>query len=316
MTASDLAKKVPEWIFRPAALREARAVLPARDDRRDVALRQARLLLEVARRVTEPGEELPPGAQPAVLLGLYRDAIYWALAARRTDGGELPPDLRALWDASNPQTMAAAPAPDNEESAALRRTLFDEYDPRSLAVGEADAARARAFADALVWDTDAPRRRVAWVLAQRWLRVAAIGLVLLLLVVGIRALSQAPNLAAGRPFRLSSSWSGWAACVAHEDCRTLMFSTDLDDDPWVEIDLGAAKSIRRVDVVNRGKCCEDRAVPLIIELSTDQKWWTQVARRDAVFGSWTAQFRPKVARYVRLKVLKRSMLHLKSITVR
>ena len=185
-------------------------------------------------------------------LGLCREVIYWALAARRADGGAAPSDLRALWDASQPQMSAASP-PDNEASAALRRTLFDDYAPHSLAVTDADAARAREFAEALVWDLDAPRRRIERVLIQRWLRVALLGAVLFLLVIGGRVLMLGPNLAAGKPFRLSSSFSGWAACVANNGCNGLMFHTETEPNPWVEIDLGAPKKVasRRGDQPGR-----------------------------------------------------------------
>ena len=159
MDARAIPRRVFEWILPRRRAGEARAALRAPDDPREAAARQARLVLEVARRTAEPAEALPPGAQPAVLLALYRDAIYWALAARRPDRSPPPADLRALWDASNPQLVAASP-PDNDESAALRRTLFDDYAPRGLEVSDADAARARTFAEALVWDMDAPRRRV------------------------------------------------------------------------------------------------------------------------------------------------------------
>jgi hypothetical protein len=186
--ARDIAGKTFEWIFRRATLRDARAGLPIADDPRAAAARQAKLLLEIARRTAEPAEALPAGALPAVTLGLSREAIYWALAARRADGGAVPSDLRALWDASQPQTSSASP-PDNEASAALRRTLFDDYAPHALAVTAKDAARAREFAEALVWDLDAPRRRVERVLIQRWLRIALLGAVLVLLVIGGRVLT-------------------------------------------------------------------------------------------------------------------------------
>jgi hypothetical protein len=239
MRAQDAAKRVSDWIFHRKAVREARAALPRGDDRREAATRQAKLLLEVARRVAEPSDVLPPGAQPAVALGMYRDAIYWALAARGTGGDQPPADLRALWDASNPQVVAvAAAAPDNADSAALRRTLFDDYDPRSLAVTDDDVARARAFAEALIWNLDAPRRRLSWVLTQRWLRIAAVAGAVLLLVGGVRSLVQGTNLAAGKPFRLSAPWAGWTDCVAGGGCPGLMFHTDTADNPWVEIDLG------------------------------------------------------------------------------
>ncbi len=317
MTAPGVTNRVFDWFFRGAALREARAGLPDRDEPRELAARQAKLLCEVARRVAETADPLPPGARPAVSLALCRDAIYWALAARHARAGEPPTDLRALWDASNPQVVGAAPSPpDNQESAALRRTLFDDYDPRSLAVTAHDAARARAFAEGLVFDLDGPRRRVVRVLTQRWLRVGLVAAALVALVVGVRVSTLGPDLAAGKPFRLSASWPGWAACMANNGCNGLMFQTDEGDEPWVEIDLGAPRKVHRVEVVNRGSCCADRAVPLIVELGGDRRAWTQVARRDAPFGSWTAKFAPRTARYVRLKVLRRSVLHLQSIAVR
>ena len=315
MNARDIAGKSFEWIFRRAALRDARAGLPAADDQRAVATRQAKLLLEITRRTAEPAEALPAGALPAVTLGLSREVIYWALAARRADGGTTPSDLRALWDAAQPQTSSASP-PDNEASAALRKTLFDDYAPHALAVTDAEAARARDFAEALVWDLDAPRRRMERVLIQRWLRVALLGAVLLLLAIGGRVLMLGPNLAAGKPFRLSSTFSGWAACVASTGCAGLMFHTETEPNPWVEIDLGAPMKVSRVEVINRGDCCADRATPLVVEVSTDRARWTPVARRNEPFGSWTASFPARVARYVRLSVPKRTVLHLQAIAVR
>jgi hypothetical protein len=316
MNAAGVARNVFEWVFRPAALRAARTGLTAGNEQRDAEIRQAKLLLEVARRVEEPADALPPGAQPAVSLALYRDAIYWALAARRSNGGAPAPDLRALWDESAATQALPAGAADADAPGALRRMLVDDYDPRSLAVKEADAARARAFAESLVWDAAAPRRRINWVHAQRWMRLGLVALGVLLLVSGFRFLTRGPNLAAGKPFRVSHQWPGWADCVKNEDCGQLMFATDFVHEPWMEIDLGTPTKIHRVDIVNRDKCCQDRAVPLVVELSTDQKTWTQVARRDDEFGSWTATFRPKVVRFVRLKALKQTWLHLKSVAVR
>ena len=315
MNARDIARKSFEWILRRAALRDARAGLPIADDARAAAARQAKLLLEIARRTTEPAEALPAGALPAVTLGLCREVIYWALIARRAEGGTAPSDLRALWDASQPQISSASP-PDNEASAALRKTLFDDYQPHALAVTDAEAARAREFAEALVWDLDAPRRKIERVLLQRWLRVALLGAVLLLLVIGGRVLMLGPNLAAGKPFRLSSTFSGWAACVANNGCNGLMFHTETEPNPWVEIDLGAPKKVRRVEVINRGDCCADRATPLVAEVSIDRATWTPVGRRNEPFGSWTASFPARVARYVRLGVPRRTVLHLQAIAVR
>jgi len=323
LDARAIPRRVLEWIFRSAALREARDGLRAPDDPREAAARQARLLLEIARRTAEPAEALPPGGQPAVLLGLYRDAIYWALAARRADRAPPPTDLRALWDASHPQLSAASPPdpsaaspPNNDESAALRRTLFDDYAPRGLEVSDADAGRARVFAEALVSDLDAPRRRVARVFVQRWLRVALAAAVVLALLIGARAALLGPDLAAGRPFRLSSTFSGWAGCLANNGCSGLMFHTETENNPWVEIDLGALRKVRRIEVVNRGDCCGDRATPLVAEVGTDRVTWTQVARREEPFGTWRVSFPARVARYVRLRAARHTVLHLQAVVMR
>ena len=91
------------------------------------------------------------------------------LGARRAPPGPQPTARRPARAVGRVESAAvggiaagpsAASPPDNDESAALRRTLFDDYAPRGLEVSDADAARARTFAEALVWDMDAPRRRV------------------------------------------------------------------------------------------------------------------------------------------------------------
>ena len=75
---------------------------------------------------------------------------------------------------------------------------------------------------------------------------------------------------------------------------------------------GRAKPVQRINVANRSKCWEDRAVALIVEVSSNRETWTQVARRDEEFRRWTAKFRRRATRYVRLKAIKPSNLHLKS----
>jgi hypothetical protein len=95
-----------------------------------------------------------------------------------------------------------------------------------------------------------------------------------------------------------------------------MFHTETENDPWIEIDLGAPKKVIRVEVINRGDCCADRAVPLVAEVSTDRMKWAQVARREEPFGTWKASFPARVARYVRLRAARHTVLHLQGVVVR
>lgn len=316
MNARELLPRLSEWMFRGTALREARTELrQGGAGGREGAVRQAKLLLEIAGRVEQPGEALPPGATAPVLLGLYRDAVYWTLVARRDDPGSAPTDLRALWEASLPPVPETWP-PTEGDPAPVRRILLDNYAPRSLAGRDEDVARVRAFAQDLVREADAPRRRVGRLLLQRWARIALACAVLVLLALGGLALRRGPNLAKGKPFRLSSTWPGWADCVATNGCFDLMFDTEAQDNPWVEIDLGKPTKVRRLEVLNRGDCCAESASPLVAEVSTDRAKWAQVARIDATFDNWEANFPPHVARYVRLRVARFSSLHLRAIDIR
>ena len=154
------------------------------------------------------------------------------------------------------------------------------------------------------------------VFVQRWLRVGLAAAVALALLIGVRTLTLGPNLAAGRPYRLSSKLSAWASCVANNGCIGLMFHTETESNPWVEIDLGAPQKVHRIEVVNRGDCCAERATPLVAEVSTDRVTWTQVARREEPFGTWKASFPARLARYVRLRAARHTALHLQAIVVR
>jgi N-acetylgalactosamine 4-sulfate 6-O-sulfotransferase len=289
MTFGDILGVPFEWLFRREALRAARAALAGADEACDAAaLRQAGLVLEVARRASgSDGETAEPSGRAAAL-SLYRQAAGWARAARR----------------------------DRAASGAHAAGAREQPAPPATDVSDDDVARARDDAEALVMDLDAPRRRIERLLYQRWSRLALLAAAALSLALAARIWAVGPDLADGRPLRLSSTWSGWSSCVRDNHCKGLMLHTETEDNPWAEIDLGAPRTVRRIDVVNRDDCCWDRATPLVAEVSDDRAAWSEVARCDHDFGSWTARFPPRTARYVRLRVPRRTTLHLSAIAVR
>jgi hypothetical protein len=73
--------------------------------------------------------------------------------------------------------------------------------------------------------------------------------------------------------------------------------------------------VRGIEVENRGSCCQERAVPLIVELSTDGNTWQEVARRKKKFQGWETRFRPQSARFVRLRVPRKTVFHLRRVRV-
>lgn len=311
MNARQVLSRSTEWVVRSQTLREARAAVIPRGDRRDRAICQARLLLEVARRVAEPVEAFPDGSRTAVRLGLYRDAVYWLLVASRP-GGDEPTDLAAAWAGAEPERLRRA-AHDDISLESLKRTLVEHTRPDPLDVAEEDAARARAFAEALLAEMDGPRRRVDRTVLQRWWRIGLVALVLLAAVLGIRKIAMGPNLLAGKPMRVSSSWAG---CAQDAGCQAMLFHTDPELNPWVEFDMGTPKTFRRLEVTNRGDCCGERAVPLVAEISTDRVNWKEIGRQETEFSTWTLKFAPKTARYLKLRVPRHSTFHLKDVALR
>jgi len=66
-------------------------------------------------------------------------------------------------------------------------------------------------------------------------------------------------------------------------------------------------------VDNRLDCCRERAIPLVVEVSTDQKEWRQVAVRHQLFDTWRADFPRVETRWVRLSVPRKTFLHLSRV---
>jgi hypothetical protein len=313
MTATSMFANVTDRLFRVTALRHARAAMLAPGDPREAALRQARLTLEVARRVAEPVERLPAGPTAPVLTSLYRDAVYWALlAGRATAEPDGAPDLKQLWADLPPEAFPAS-VRDDATLELVRRKLVESSGPDRLSATDEDVARIRRFAEALVADLDVPRRRVGQLLGIRWAAIGGVAVVVLLIVFGVRTLVIGRNLVADRPPKTSTSWAG---CSSDPGCVPLLFCTDDQADPWAEFDLGSAKPIHRVDVTNRDDCCGDRAVPLVIETSNDRVSWAELGRRNEEFTSFTLKFAPRVTRYVRFRVPKRTVFHLKDVAIR
>ena len=309
-TINNAVGRIREWTFRSIELKEARAQIPVSKGARGRAARQARLLVEVARRVAEPVDVLPAGSRPPVIMQLCREAVYWALLALGPEPEAPSRDLKALWAERRPETLLSGTEPESVE--AVRRSLLDAS-PDSLDATDDDAKRARAFAEALIAVLDAPVLRVRRLRARRWAAISGLALLLVVFGLVVRALFiVGPNLAAGRAFQTSSRWAG---CPSDPNCIPLMFCTDNDPGPWVEFDLDRPRRVHRVDVTNRPDCCGDRAIPLLVETSVDRATWTEVARRDAGFTQWTAEFARTTARYVRLRVPRPSLLHLQDVEI-
>lgn len=176
-------------------------------------------------------------------------------------------------------------------------------------------------------DRVSARDRLRLALRQRsmlgWLRArpreskvfVSVGVLSLLALAAFRWLE--PDLAEGKRWETSSAWGSFprAGVMAGESSIDGRFHTNDEQEPWVRLDLGEARRVHAVRIENRTNCCKERAIPLAIELSVDGENWKVVGYRRVLFDTIRQQFAAQQARYVRLRVDRRSLLHLRRISV-
>jgi F5/8 type C domain len=316
---STAAPSVKEWFWRGDALKDAKAASTVSSLRRE-RLRRARLAAEFAGRMIDPAEPLYDGSALPLALSLYREAAYWVLLSRRDDT-ELPTlhDLLAGADAASAELS-------DVDLALVKDVLGEKTFVQSADEPEDELRRqalaSRTFVNGLIRGELAADRRVTRLLQQRVVRIGivtlAVGAALFAVTAGLQRALRGPDLAAGKAWRASSK--AFDCKPAEMNCggaRTAIFlHTREEASPWVEIDLGAPTKFSRVEVENREDCCQDRAVPLVVETRDDGTEPREVARTTEVFRDWAATFEPVTARYVRVRVDRRSYLHLVRVGVR
>ena len=269
--------------------------------------------LALARLALRAGRALKPSAGSAeradlLLLALsnVRAAVVCLHAARRTTS-------------TSERAIEAAPSEPLEPNltAIVERSI--EVD---ISAGPSQARRdlelLLAHGQRLLFELEEPARRARIARRRDWIRTLA-ALLGLAVVVGFAGwrLSRARDLAAGKPWTTSSV--GLVCDPAHKQCggarTSILFHTLEDAEPWFEIDLGAVHELTRVEVQNRTDCCQERAVPLIIEVSLDHQHYRTVAHKFTSFEHWSQGFPATPGRYVRLRVTRRSVLHLDQVQV-
>jgi hypothetical protein len=258
-----------------------------------------------------------PGArQPACLL--LREGL---LLAARAVLPEPPQSPAEAW-ASLSLPGGGLDAITQSERAALGRAFLGTDDEQSVADSEFGLAVLRLGLDAVLGSARVEVRQVARVRLVRGLRWAAailVPLATLAAIMWLRHLSwQRSNLALHKPTTASSYYGQYSDASGAVDGKLwgIGSHTNNDDHPWLRIDLESVHKIHQVIVYASDHCCFERAVPLIIEVSTDGKVYKKVARRNHPFGEWRANFAPVDARYVKLTVDRTSMLHLSEVEVR
>jgi hypothetical protein len=215
--------------------------------------------------------------------------------------------------------LEAVPRP-SRDSVSVAKRIYSQallaLTRESLTAARAERGSVRRLSrrvDRLLW-----RARVAngWRLVVRARLVIALAVGVALVVAGVVAWRTPRDVLRGRPFRLSSEWVKCepARQLCGGSTTRIFFHTLEDSSPFIQYDLGRVVPLTHVAVTNRRDSqLADRAVPLVIETSMDEKTWHVVARRDYWFDEWVAAFPSTKARYLRLRVARRSLLHLERV---
>ena len=332
-------KRVREWFWRGDALAEQRLALPEPSARvttlaqrarssADLALDFADLARssEVAHRAVTPTASLESLAA-ARTMELYWQSIYWALSAlaAHSDPSAGQSYSEATWDTLDEQLLTRA-ATSAERVADVRSSLrggsfvyFAELSTSEQTVLSGELAK---LSTLLIEILDRRAQALHAVFFQRVSRLLLLFVLFLVVCAGVvwerKTRDVRHDLAEGKAWRASSKFENLGCTSPNQECTespSLFFCTAEEKDPWIEFDLDSSKEISAVQADNRIDCCQDRAFPLIVEVSENHKHWKTVARRDSDFTTWRASFAPVKARWVRLRAQKVTFLHLSRVRI-
>jgi hypothetical protein len=151
-------------------------------------------------------------------------------------------------------------------------------------------------------ETRSPRQIKA---QSRW-RLAILAVTILAVPVALKIWSRVPtNVAANKSVTASSSAEATSpqGVVDERLYGPFGFHSQLENAPWVTIDLGKRYFVTDAEVYGRHDCCFDLSIPLNFQISEDGKTFRTVARKAEPFhmlDSWSIERISRPARYVRV----------------
>jgi len=323
---ASVLKRAPDWIWKGKELRALRAERPKASARQLEFLTRSKATLAVARAAVEPPLPSQHGPMDGVACELYREAVYWGLMAQRVAGDADAPreNLEALFKSVDRSVLelAAGNASQLEEiERAIATKDFADLAELSQAEQVRLAQSVEPFAEALSMGIAAREMAIQRIWTRRTMVLGVLVLLVwaLIWLIGVASerAERKGDLARGKPWAASSTY-GSICPSPHQTCPEIagyFFHTALEKDPWLVVDLEAPVKISGVRVLNRTDCCAERTVSLVVEVSTDQTTWKEMARRTNEFQEWKTKFPTTLARYVRFRLEGTNMLHLSQVRI-
>lgn len=304
-----------DWLLVRKELARVRAEAARFTPEQREFLRRAKVALELGEVALAPGNAVRSGSTAPLAANLFRQAVYWALLAQGAQTEKVSPEQ--LWTRTDRSILDSVAGNEGEYAyftIAMRSTFIELADGTEEAQ-RAGALRLRVAARRLVVASQRLLWSVEWAKLKRIVRVA---LAVLIPAAAIFLLWPAKaDLAKGATWRVSSV--GTECHPEKSDCggvkTDILFHTNLESNPWFEYDFGAPLAFSSLTVKNRSDFGPERAIPLVVEVSNDDKSFKEVARRDTTFDVWKPSFTTQRARYLRLRVARDSILHLERIAV-
>jgi hypothetical protein len=270
---------------------------------------------DAAERRRNAALSLASAVPAAVLLCEATREYLVAIDAARDAGSRLERgfDAAAALPPVPPDPIRADARPTSDQ---LVRAALASHDP--LHVDRLPADEAELLRRALERTTAILRRGVevrslAHLRASRWGRQAAAAIVATYVAfAGIRAAFVPTDIALGKPVHSSSRKHN--PPDGHELVDGVVgggfaLHTNTEDSPNAVIDLTQSYFLDRVAVYNRTDGWFDDCLPLVVEVSADGAVYREIGRRTVPFGTnppWVVEGRRLVARYVRVRVDRRS----------
>jgi hypothetical protein len=158
----------------------------------------------------------------------------------------------------------------------------------------------------------------------KWTRLfrsaIAIAAALFLLVMLVIRIITPKNLALDKPAAASSVALSTlpAGVVDGSKGGPFGYHSQLEESPWLSIDLGRPFVITKVKIFGRSDGPYDQSIPLALEVSDDGTTYQQIALRSEPFSEtapWVVQPSGVETRFLRLKTMRNSYLVLGEVEV-
>jgi hypothetical protein len=316
ISKDPLKNRLFEWVWRGSTIS---TLMKKQAENSEQQMRLGWQMIEMANQLQSDADSVLEGNIPWLLaIHLYREGLNWCVR------GQFPeplPSWPELLETEQFQDIVTKFAPKEPVPSCLGWATVAEGMKLTFSDQQRVCRELQSWTNDLHHKWDSSHEELVRYRGQRWFRTTIVGGLMLVFLITIgsigKSLWDGPDLARGRPFRASSYYPGFSptTTVAAENPFRVLFHTREENSPWFEIDLQMERKIRSVWVSNRPDEYGDRALPLILEISSDRKSWMEIAKRDQSFFVWKPRFATKRARYVRLRTPRKTSLHLVKVEV-